>query len=214
MFDPNAWLKFFRKWPTNKLAVIATLLVFAAAGMGALVGTGVAFQVGRVIIEQFGATSSREAATPTVQTYSGCDSIEPSDGITMPGSFIVEGHCPSMAGADVFIVLKNIFPYETPAEPTPAHARYWVQCRTKVRDGGDFLCGAWGCVDQARYEILVVVPTAAAIGDYDEWLSSQSNIGKDYLPDDGQVQVVGGNRSVKVDHSLGKPSPTCAERAA
>ena len=137
-----------------------------------------------------------------------CERVSPSDGEIVGGAFRVDDRCSLLAGETVFVVLRDVFPYPDLAEAKPLH---WIQCMVKVKEHGDFVCGAFTCVDGAEYEVLPVVPKTQGAQDvYEQWYRKGSDTGKEELPSASDVDIVGENRTIKADHSITPPPAKCS----
>jgi len=120
---------------------------------------------------------------------------------------MIAGQCEALAGATIFVIVRDLYRNLSDVDGLQQH---WVQCGVKIKDTGEFLCGAFLCVDQATYEVLVVWPhTPEALRPYDDWLRQTSYLGKTQLPFLDNISLIGTNHTVIANHRLAPTPAAC-----
>jgi hypothetical protein len=235
LHNPNEWLRFYKQWRRYKLAttaaLITSLVIFFGVTYTAMAGAGIVDNPIAGLSAGDGATPS-ETGTPsaspvhtpqptstvldqpvltplaTIPADEFCGVVSPQDGDEVGGMLEVEGRCRLLPGATIFVLLKDVYRYATLGDAQ----QHWVQCETKIKETGEFICGVFLCVDTAFYEILVVHPrTKAALEDYVLWSERDSRAGRTNLPFSQEVGLVGYNIVIAVNHALA-PAPAACTR--
>lgn len=201
MMNPNEWVEFFKRWPRQKVAGFLTLLTFATVTYVALVAA-----TGSYTLQ----SSEQAAATPTPasvqQLEDYCSIVSPISGETVGSTFTIEANCPLNPGDSLYVLLKDIYPHGTTVNAGP----HWLQCKSQVKENGDLLCGAFACIDQAEYELMVVLPkTENSRRAYQSWLDADSEEGREQTP---AGSILNENWTIKADHSDGKLPAECIPR--
>jgi hypothetical protein len=194
-----------RKWVAAKVPkwVLVPLLAVAALFGGATyVGAGVTDLITIAEVVRSIGHSDRAPASVSPAPTPGCF-VSPEDGQTVGGQFTITGIGCVPGEGRMYGVLKDTFP----------GGNHWVQCEATLAQG-QFSCRAFGCVDDAVYEILLVTPQSElARRVYSEWLGDSSNVGRVHLPLDDGIIVLGNARMVKVWQTVDSPrSEHCDER--
>jgi hypothetical protein len=225
--DPLKWQQFFitfREHPVASTFVLILVIIAITFGGGVVVATGwlnpspsndVSKPETMPSMTHFalGPSPTIDAVAPTPTEWSGssplqepCSIISPTNGSKVGGTFSIAGRCKAYAGATVFIVVRDLYPNLNDVRETQQH---WMQCGIKIKETGEFVCGAFLCVNAADYEILVVWPPPEAFSAYEDWLDDASQTGKTELPAPDRINLLGTNHTVTADHALEATPAAC-----
>ncbi len=197
-----------RKLPRWVKSCLALLLVVLSASVPTIIVASIALGFPTTpenLISRatalLGGTSRHEVLVVPSPTP-GCD-VSPEDSATVGGQFPVRGTGCILPDGPVYVLLKDAM----------AEGNYWIQCETRTSQN-QFVCGAFACVDQAQYQVIIALPRSdLSRSEYSDWFQDQSNVGRKRLPYGDDVLLIGGARIVEAWHTTDSPpSPHCKDR--